>query len=110
MRKESALEARLAEALMFALFPCDLGDGIEVVHDVEQIEIELDCDLDDDAWYSTPYETIEIRFEPAAVAPVFETVDVRELAAIERSPVWDTLPFAPIEPSDLHHTIPYPRI
>src|SRR5512135_1842799 len=55
VRTESALETRLAEALMSALYPCDLGDGIEVLHDVEeQIEIEMDCDLGDDAWDSAP--------------------------------------------------------
>jgi len=33
---------------MSALAPCDLGDGIEVLHDVEDVEIEMDCALDDD--------------------------------------------------------------
>lgn len=64
---------RPAEALIGALLPCDLGDGIEVVHDVEELEIEMDCDLDDDAHHSTPYETIE---------------------------VWDTLPFVLFEAGD----------
>ena len=31
---------------MAALAPCDLGDGIEVVHDVEALEIEMDCDVE----------------------------------------------------------------
>lgn len=44
---ESTLESRLVEVAMRALFPCDLGDGIEVVHDVEVIQVEMDCDLDD---------------------------------------------------------------
>ena len=44
------LENRLAELLMSQLLPCDLGDGIEVVHDVEEaIEVEMECDLDDPA-------------------------------------------------------------
>lgn len=43
------LETRLAELVMHQLAPCDLGDGIEVVHDVERLEIEMDCDLSDDA-------------------------------------------------------------
>jgi len=30
------------------MVPCDLGDGIEVVHDVEAVEVEMDCALDDD--------------------------------------------------------------
>ena len=47
MRVET-LESRLAELLMSALSPCDLGDGIEVVHDVETIEVELECTVDDD--------------------------------------------------------------
>jgi hypothetical protein len=41
------LETRLAELLMSQLLPCDLGDGIEVLHDVESIEVEMECDLDD---------------------------------------------------------------
>jgi len=109
-RSESALETRLAEVLMSALFPCDLGDGIEVLHDVEMIEIEMDCDLAEDAWESAPYEKIEIQFEPTAVAPPFEDLSAREriaglhlrsLSAFERSAVWDTLPFAPFEPADV---------
>lgn len=71
---QPALDSRIAEALMFALAPCDLGDGIEVIHDVEAIEIEMDCDLDDDA-YSAPYETIELSGD------------------VELGSVWDTLPF-----------------
>lgn len=62
---------------MGALSPCDLGDGIEVVHDVETIEIEMDCDLADppiadDAGthqfvrYSAPYERIEIQLDRGA--------------------------------------------
>jgi hypothetical protein len=43
----AALENRLAELLMSVLAPCDLGDGIEVVHDVEVVEIEMECALDD---------------------------------------------------------------
>jgi len=42
------LETRLAELLMSQLLPCDLGDGIEVVHDVEAIEVEMECDLSDE--------------------------------------------------------------
>jgi hypothetical protein len=123
-RTESALEARLAEAWMSALFPCDLGDGIEVIHDVEQIEIEMDCDLDDDAWYSTPYEKIELQLEPAVVTAFADVISRERVAALgvlsvyafERSAVWDTLPFAPYEPSDAPgdsraaiETVPYPR-
>lgn len=44
----SILANHLAELLMKNLAPCDLGDGVEVVHDVEDaVEIEMDCDLDD---------------------------------------------------------------
>lgn len=32
---------------MTHLDPCDLGDGIEVVHDVEALEVEMECDLAD---------------------------------------------------------------
>lgn len=74
---------RLAEAWMSAMFPCDLGDGIEVVHDVEVIEIEMDCDLGDDDGFSAPYERIEIRLEPLGV-------DTVPYALFEP----DTLPFA----------------
>jgi hypothetical protein len=106
MHPRTALETRLAEALMGALFPCDLGDGIEVVHDVEQIEIEMDCNLDEDAWQSAPYEKIEILFETAPALP-FEDIAAALLDpnAIERSPVWDTLPFTPC---DVDETVPYP--
>ena len=41
------LETRLAELMMRDLVPCDLGDGIEVVHDVEAVEVEMECDLED---------------------------------------------------------------
>jgi hypothetical protein len=117
LRTESALETRLAEVLMRDLVPCDLGDGIEVIHDVEVIEIEMDCDLDD-PWYSAPYERIEIQHEPATVVPAFE-VAALGVVSFERSPVLDTLPFAPYEPevrdestfvlSTLAETVPYPR-
>jgi hypothetical protein len=43
----AALEYRLAEMMMSVLAPCDLGDGIEVIHDVEVVEIEMECSLDD---------------------------------------------------------------
>src|SRR4051794_25089738 len=41
------LQTRLAELMMSQLLPCDLGDGIEVLHEVEAIEVELECDVDD---------------------------------------------------------------
>jgi hypothetical protein len=47
MAAPQVLANRLAELLMSQLLPCDLGDGIEVVHDVEAIEVEMDCDLAD---------------------------------------------------------------
>lgn len=37
------------------LIQCDLGDGIEVIHDVEAIEVEMDCDLGDDLPAFTEY-------------------------------------------------------
>ncbi|HTR56464.1 MAG TPA: hypothetical protein VMJ10_37580, partial [Kofleriaceae bacterium] len=92
---ESALETRLAELSMRDLFPCDLGDGIEVLHDVELVEITDDVD------YSAPYVSIEIEHPPppAAVAALDERAIV-ELGPnpFVRSPVWDTLPFSPFEP------------
>lgn len=71
------LEARLTEVLMGALAPCDLGDGIEVVHDVEAVEIEMDCELDADepaddletsmfVRHSAPYERIELQLDANA--------------------------------------------
>jgi hypothetical protein len=107
LRTESALETRLAAVLMRHFFPCDLGEGIEVVHDVEVIEIEMDCDLEDDAWHSAPYERIEIQFDPAAAAPAIEDLSSRErvaafhINATENCSASDTLPFAPYEPIDV---------
>jgi hypothetical protein len=49
MTPAALLETRLTEVLMSALAPCDLGDGIEVVHDVESVEVEMECAVDDDA-------------------------------------------------------------
>jgi len=94
MQVQPALESRLAEVLMGALFPCDLGDGIEVIHEVEVIEIEMDCDLGDQAWESAPYERIEIRFESATAEDVS-----------------DTIPFSLFEVIDtvIQETVPYPR-
>jgi hypothetical protein len=48
MMASLTLETRLAEFLMSQLDPCDLGDGIEVVHEVESLEVEMDCDLGDE--------------------------------------------------------------
>jgi hypothetical protein len=43
----NGLQTRLAELELSVLFPCDLGDGIEVIHDVEDaVEIEMDCSID----------------------------------------------------------------
>ena len=70
------LELRLAEVLMSALSPCDLGDGIVVVHDVETLEVELECSFDevvDDEQgtqqfvrFSAPYERIEVQIDASA--------------------------------------------
>jgi hypothetical protein len=71
------LETRLTELAMSALAPCDLGDGIEVVHDVEVVEVEMECTLDDApavdepsthpfARVSAPYERIEIQLDANA--------------------------------------------
>jgi len=96
-RTESALEIHLAELSMRDFFPCDLGDGIEVIHDVELVEIEMDC-ADDD---SAPYESIEIDYLPEPIVHAVEERAVVELGlnGFVRSPVWDTLPFSPFEPS-----------
>lgn len=46
--RADCLEARIAEVLMSALSPCDLGDGIEVVHETETLEVEMECSFDDE--------------------------------------------------------------
>jgi len=100
LRTQSALEIQIAELSLRDLFPCDLGDGIEVIHDVELVEIELDCDTDV-ADFSAPYESIEIDHDhaPEPVTRVIEDHAVLEPSGFVRSPVWDTLPFSPFEPS-----------
>jgi hypothetical protein len=70
------LETRLAEVLMSALSPCDLGEGIEVVHDTETLEVEMECSIeevvDDDLGthqfvrFSAPYERIEVQIDASA--------------------------------------------
>jgi hypothetical protein len=93
-RSSPILETRLLELLMAELAPCDLGKGIEVVHDVEAVEIEMDCDIEVDdevaddvactmrfarqpnagddlgthqyVRYSAPYERIELAVDPSA--------------------------------------------
>ena len=101
----SILEARLLEVLMGELAPCDLGKGIEVVHDVEAVEIEMDCDVEDEASddiactmkfarepsdelgthqfarFSAPYERIELAIEPRA----FVRATIEEAKTLMRS-------------------------
>ncbi|HEY5927060.1 MAG TPA: hypothetical protein VIV11_35475 [Kofleriaceae bacterium] len=68
------LETRLAELLLSNLAPCDLGDGIEVVHDVEDdVEIEMDCDLEDD--------------KPRATRSAAPLGDLEDDVAIEAAPL-----------------------
>jgi hypothetical protein len=99
------LEARLAAVSLGNLDPCDLGDGIDVIHDVEMIEVEMECDLE-----SAPYERIEVH---SGVAPLDDTkpsayvaayVASLDLGAYVRSPIMDTLPFALEEPIATVHT------
>jgi hypothetical protein len=89
-----ALETRLAEIAMNALAPCDLGDGIEVVHDVETVEIEMDCDLEIElapdevlthqfVRFSAPYERIELQFDTDA----FRRATIEEARRLMRSSV-----------------------
>lgn len=85
------------------LVPCDLGDGIEVIHDVELIEVEMECDVEDEAAY---YESIEIDHGPDAAVPVIAALERMaalgfDASAVVRSPVWDTLPFSPFETAEL---------
>ena len=49
---------------MAELSPCDLGGGIEVVHDVEAVEIEMECDVDDEPSFAADVEDLAstIRF------------------------------------------------
>jgi hypothetical protein len=86
----TALESRIAEVMMSALMPCDLGDGVEVVHEVETLEIELDCRMDDEAdelastasfeRLSAPYERIEIQLD----ANAFIRATIEEAARASR--------------------------
>src|SRR6266699_3659882 len=97
MQTSAALESRLSEVLMRDLVPCDLGGGVGVVHDVEMVEVEMECDLDD----SAPYEWIELRHELEPMPLEEVTLPERapmvalNLNAFVRSPMVDTLPFAP---------------
>ena len=88
------------------LAPCDLGGDIEVVHDVEAVEIEMEVDLEDDEparWFdeefastmqfardagthqfvrhSAPYERIELQIDPAA----FIRATIEEARSIGRT-------------------------
>jgi len=93
---------------MAQLAPCDLGDGIEVVHDVEDaVEIEMECDVDEEELedvaatmrfarlpnddlgthqfvrYSAPYDRIELAVEPHAF--VRATIEEAKLLLRSRS-------------------------
>jgi hypothetical protein len=95
------LEARLAELMMSQLNPCDLGDGIEVIHDVETVEIELDCEVHDDdelgthqfVRYSAPYERIEVQLD----AHAYRRATIEEARKLVRA----------VSASDI--TVPYRR-
>jgi hypothetical protein len=102
-----SLASRLAEVVMAQLAPCDLGDSIEVVHDVEDaVEIEMECDLDEEpepedvactlrfarlpndevgthqfVRYSAPYDRIELAVEPNA----FVRATIEEAKSLLRS-------------------------
>lgn len=92
--------------MMRDLAPCDLGGDIEVVHDVEAVEIEMECDLEEDEparWFdeefastmkfardagthqfvrhSAPYERIEIQLDPSA----FIRATIEEARSIGRT-------------------------
>ncbi len=103
----STLALQLAELMMRDLVPCDLGDGIEVVHDVEAVEIEMECSVDD----APPVE-------PAVDADLEATLEgVLELWLGPTDPVDDTERVArePF-PDDagtyqfVRHSAPYERI
>src|SRR5262245_58504689 len=89
----SMLEIHLTEVLMRELARCDLGDGIEVIHDVEAVEVEMDCDLEDDdptdvdhttRWFDEQFAgTIKFAREPLADA-IGTHRFVRESAPYER--------------------------
>lgn len=101
LQTEFALQDRLIEAVMRAAFPCDLGDGIEVVHDVEALEIEMECDLEEAGAYSEAYERIEIAPEPNLwLASAEDLATARFTRVLDSSLVRDTLA----------ETVPYPRI
>lgn len=97
------LETRLAELVLDQLAPCDLGDGIEVVHDVEAIDVEMECDVSDDTGgpppldacddvgthelvrVTAPYERIEIQLD--ANAFLRATIEeAQAVSAVRRRP------------------------
>ena len=85
MLEMSNLQTRLAELMMAQLDPCDLGDGIEVVHDVEDhIEISMECDLDGDDDPARADQTLELTrdaieaLEAIAAEAIADEVGTRE--------------------------------
>lgn len=78
------LKTRLAELLMDQLAPCDLGHGIEVIHDVDSLEVEMECDLSDDTPVEDPRaheasdaaQTLELTRE--AIDVIVEDVGTHE--------------------------------
>ena len=94
------LATRLAELVMTQLDPCDLGDGIEVVHDVEALEIEMECDLNEAA--------------PVDAAPVDDIASTFPFARQPADDVASTLTFARVDDVGTHEFVrfsaPYERI
>ncbi|HEX5064431.1 MAG TPA: hypothetical protein VFV99_33880 [Kofleriaceae bacterium] len=99
------LATRLAELVMTQLDPCDLGDGIEVVHDVEALEIEMECDVNDPA----PVEPM-----PVEAAPVDDIASTFPFARQPADDVAATLTFARVDDVGTHEFVrfsaPYERI
>ena len=98
------LETRLTEVLMGALAPCDLGDGIEVVHDVEDaVEVEMECAVDDEDDEPAPSDTVKMACAHDENAPSEAVGLIRDLLA-ELSRVAD-----PVQEEELGFTTRFVR-
>lgn len=79
----------LAEVLMADLAHCDLGDGIEVVHDVEAVEVEMDCDVAMDAIDEDADDTIRFAHPEFDLDPDAGTHQYARMSApYERIELW----------------------
>ena len=109
------LATRLAELVMTHLDPCDLGEGIEVVHDVEALEIEMECARNEAAPVGTaPLGTAPVETTPVETAPIDDIASTFPFARQPADDVANTLTFARVEDVGTHEFVrfsaPYERI